>query len=80
MVTLIEALPPLSFPIMVIFVVVVFDKELLGINLNLFPTTTWEDCEAKSPANVGIVAVVEFILFVSVTTSVPTFLLASIAV
>ncbi len=39
-VTLIEALPPLSLPISVIFVVVVFDSELFGINLNLLPTTT----------------------------------------
>ena len=79
-VTLIEVLPPLSLPMIVILVVVVLDKELFGINLNLLPITTCDDCDAKSPVNDGIVADVEFKLLVSVTTKVPTFLLVKIAV
>jgi hypothetical protein len=75
-----EELPPLSLPIIVILVVVVLDKELFGINLNLLPMTTCEACDAKSPVNAGMVAEVEFKLFVSVTTKVPTFLLDNIAV
>ena len=38
-VTVIEVLPPLSFPIIVMLVVVVFAKPALGTNLNLLPTT-----------------------------------------
>ena len=75
-----DVLPPLSLPIIVILVVVVLDKPAFGTNLNLLPTTTWEVCEVKSPEKVGIVALVEFKLFVSVTTNVPTFLFAKIAV
>ena len=62
------------------FVVVSFDREAFGINLNLLPTTACEVLDAKSPANVGIVAVEELILLVSVTTNVPTFLFDNIAV
>jgi len=80
MVTGIVKLPPLSFPMIVNVVVMVDIKALFGTNLNLLPTTTWEAAVTASPAKLGTVALVELILFVSVTNNVPAFLLPNIAV
>jgi len=57
--------PPLSFPTIVNEVEVVTVSDAFGTNLNLFPTTTCEVVEIKSPANDGTVLLELFTAFAS---------------